>query len=221
MTQASGEAAERGFDRWVATHDERWSFTLIYVGAALVLSTLVSLFWLVVVVAAHGLLEWFALRQRGVQGHRLLRVAWHIKVDIGLVLLALALALYFEVLLGMVGLGAVARTSAQLTARVVAWQRAIRGIVLSADDVALVARAALRRRTGDEDEAASSPTDPSEGPRSDDHTVPWAWPWPRGERAAVVFVMSMALLIVFVPVLTDHSVASAFTTVIAELRPVP
>lgn len=201
---------------WIATHDDRWSFTIAYVGVALALSTLVSLFWLVAVVAGHALLEWFALARRGVGRQRFMHVLWHLKLDIGLVLLALALALYFDVLLGLVGLGAATRTGAQLTARIVAWQRAIRGIALSADDVALVARATLTRRTST-DAASRLGDDPADqAPER-----PWAWPWSTGERSAVAFVAIMAVLIALAPFLTEHSTASALAAIAVELRPLP
>ncbi len=199
--------------RWVAEHDDRWSFTLLYVGLALVLSMAISLFWLVVVVLAHGVLEWFALGRRGVRDRRLGRVIWHLKLDLGLVLGALWLGLYLDVLFGIAGVGAVARGGAQATARFLAWQRAVRGVLLGVDDAALVLRAAAARARG-----GAAPDGAAEAERAE---VPWRRRWGLGDRLAVGLAAVFALLILWAPLLTDHSVASALITLAAELHPWP
>ncbi|MCG6118758.1 MAG: hypothetical protein MEQ07_11300 [Aquimonas sp.] len=76
----------------MAEHDDRWLFTLAYVGLTVVLSLLISLFWLVAVVAAHAALEWYALKHRGFPRQRLGRTLWHLKLDVSLILFARALA---------------------------------------------------------------------------------------------------------------------------------
>lgn len=73
---------------WVAEHDDSWLFIVLYVGLGLVLSMTISLFWLAVVVAAHGVIEWVAMGRQGIRDHRLGRVLWHLKLDIGLTLVA-------------------------------------------------------------------------------------------------------------------------------------
>ena len=56
--------AERLRD-WVLNHDDSWIFIILYVGLAVVLSLWISLFWLLVVVAGHFVLEW--IRQRHIR----------------------------------------------------------------------------------------------------------------------------------------------------------
>lgn len=187
---------------------------MLYIGLAVVLSIAISLFWLVAVVAAHGVLEWFALERQGIRDRRLGRVLWHLKLDIALVLFALWLGLYVEVLFGLAGLGAAARTGAQATARFVAWQRAIRGVLLTVDDAAQVARAVVARRGSNlhngDGESDSGRTRP-----------PWCEPWSRGDKFSVAFGALWAVLILAAPVFTDHTLVSALAVMGSDLHPWP
>jgi hypothetical protein len=111
---------------------------LSYVALAVLLSTTISLFWLAALLAAHMALEWWARARRGDRGRTLLGVVWHVKFDLTLVLFALVLGLYFDVLFGLLGVGALARSGTQPTARFVAWHRGLRTLLLTADDAALL-----------------------------------------------------------------------------------
>jgi hypothetical protein len=189
---------------WIAEHDDRWLFTILYVGLAVVLSIWISLFWLVAVVAVHGLLECVALRQRGARP-RLADVIWHLKLDIVLVLFALWIGLYLQTLFGLAGLGPLARTGAQAGARFLAWQRALRGVLMTVDDAAQVARAVAMRRGGTA--TAVSGHDPER--------------WTRGDRLTLTFGALFLSLIVLAPWLTEHDIASALAAVAADLHPWP
>lgn len=203
------------FLSWVAEHDDHWLFITLYIGLALVLSMTISLFWLVAVVATHGVLEWFALERRGVRDQRLGRIFWHLKLDIGLVLVALWLGLYIDVLFGLAGLGAAARAGAQTAARAVAWQRTIRGVLVTADEAALVVKAIVTRKKG------KAPADPAPAPEPPDPRPPWRRSWSGGDKFAVVFTSTCALLILLTPLLTDHTVGSALAVLAADLHPWP
>lgn len=99
--------------RWAVHHDESWLFVAIYLGLAVGLSVFVSLFWLLVCGVFHLLLE--LVRQahyRDSVGSVLLHAFWEIKMDVGLILLALSLVLYLEVVLGVLGLQSAARAAA-------------------------------------------------------------------------------------------------------------
>jgi len=205
----------RRFLLWVAEHDDHWLFITLYIGLALVLSMTISLFWLVAVVAAHGVLEWFALERQGITDQRTGRILWHLKLDIGLVLVALWLGLYIDVLFGLAGLGAAARAGAQTAARVVAWQRAIRGVLMTADEAALVVKAVATRKNG----KAPPEPEPSEAPM--DGRLPWQRSWSRGDKFAVVFTVACAVLILLTPVLTDHTISSTLAVLAADLHPWP
>lgn len=197
--------------RWLREHDDRWGFTLLYVTLAVVLSMAISLFWLVVVVAAHGVLEYWSLRRHAVAGNRLGRVLWHIKLDIALVLFALWLGVYMEVLFGMAGLSAAARTTAQASARFLAWQRGIRGVLLTLDDVAVVAKS-VAGRNGDADPAAG-------GSGADGR--PWRGRWSAGDWFSLVTGTLFLTLILLAPWLTPHDAISALAVMGQDLHPWP
>ena len=201
---------------WIAEHDDSWLFIIFYVGLGLVLSMTISLFWLAAVVTAHAVLEWFALGRKGVRDHRLGRVLWHLKLDIGLTLVALWLGLYLEVLFGLAGLGAAARAGAHTAARVVAWQRAIRGVLMTVDEAAHVVKAVVARSGAKGAKGASVPA-----AEVVDERPPWRRPWSRGDKFAVIFTATWAVLILLAPVLTDHTVASTLATLAADLHPWP
>jgi hypothetical protein len=214
----------RRFLHWVAEHDDHWLFITLYIGLALVLSMAISLFWLVAVVAAHAVLEWFALGRRGVTDRRMARILWHLKLDIGLVLVALWLGLYIDVLFGLAGLGAAARAGAQTAARVVAWQRAIRGVLMTADEAALVVKAVATRKNGKNGKngkpGKDGPEREAEQP-AEAEGLPWQGPWSTGDKLAVTFTVTCAVLILLTPVLTDHSIASTLEILAADLHPWP
>jgi len=198
--------------RWLLEHDYRASFTVLYITLALVLSMAISMFWLVAVVAAHGVIEYWTLGKRGPADHRLGRTLWHLKLDIMLVLAALWLGLYIDLLFGIAGLGAAARTGAQVSARVVAWQRTIRGVLLSVDEAALAARAALGQKGGTADDM---PAQRRQAP------LPWRQPWSWGDRLSVASGTLFAILIMLSPLLTDHSVVEALQLLGQDLHPWP
>jgi hypothetical protein len=143
---------------FVAHHDERWLFVALYIGLAVVLSIVLSLFWLVAVAGLHFALE--CARQamhRQSRSDVVSHALWEIKLDIALVLIALALSLYMEVFLGILGVQSAARATAASrigirAARAAAWQRTIRGAVLIADDIVVAATRLMRR--GPKGEAA-------------------------------------------------------------------
>ena len=198
--------------RWLREHDQRMSFTVLYITLALVLSMAISMFWLVAVVAAHGALEYWKLGRTGPRDQRLGRTLWHIRLDIMLVLAALWLGLYIDLLFGIAGLGAAARTGAQVSARVVAWQRTLRGVLLSVDEAALAAKAALGRDKVHESPATS--------PRR--HTrPPWQQRWSWGDRITVAAAALFATLIVLTPILTEHDLGEALAILAQDLHPWP
>jgi hypothetical protein len=196
--------------RWLLDHDNRVTFTIIYITLALVLSMAISMFWLVVVVAAHGVIEYWSLGKLGLRKNRLGLTLWHIKLDIMLVLAALWLGLYIDLLFGVAGLSAAARTGAQVSARVLAWQRAIRGVLLSVDEAALAAKAALGGNAGHGGEKHGA-----------DQAPPWRKRWSWGDRLTIGSSVVLAFLIVFSPLITDHSVTDALLILAEDLHPWP
>ncbi len=197
--------------RWLLEHDNRVTFTIIYITLALVLSMAISMFWLAAVVAAHGIIEYWSLGKQGIADHRLGRTLWHIKLDIMLVLAALWLGLYIDLLFGIAGLGAAARTGAQAGARLIAWQRTIRGILLSVDEAALAAKAALGK---------GNHHGPVRGPRPPP-PLPWREPWGVGDWLTITTASAFAALILLSPVLTDHGLTGVIAILAEDLHPWP
>jgi len=144
---------------WVRTHDESWIFVILYLGMAVGLSVFVSLFWLVLVAGLHFALEVFRQRFYREGGRSVfLHALWEIKLDIGLVLLALMLVLYIEVVLGILGVqsaaraAAVSRAGARIGTRAAAWERNLRTFLLTFDEMIRIAHAGVlmnrRRKKG-------------------------------------------------------------------------
>ena len=198
--------------RWLIDHDNRMTFTILYITLALVLSMAISMFWLVAVVSVHAVIEYWSLGRSGVRDHRLGRTLWHVKLDIALVLAALWLGLYIDLLFGVAGLSAAARTGAQATARFVAWQRTIRGVLLTADEAALAAKAAF----GGSKRDGAVATSPDQTP-----LLPWHQRWGIGDRLTIGSIALLTALILAAPLITDHSVGQAIAILAEDLHPWP
>jgi hypothetical protein len=212
---------------WIRDHDESWIFVVVYLGLAVGLSVFVSLFWLVVVAALHLGLE--LIRQNFYRdGARevVLHALWEIKLDVGLILLALALVLYVEVVLGILGIqsasraAAATRAGARIGARAAAWERNLRTFLLTADEMVRIGHAAFMiRRKG---RAKGSDGEAPEGrPLRSPPRAPWAQRWGMGDRFGIGMIVVGALLIGVAPWLTYHDVGSALAALIHELRPFP
>lgn len=138
---------------WVRDHDEKWLFVVLYLGLAVGLSVLVSLFWLLVVAVLHLILE--LVRQAHYRDGKVnvaLHALWEVKLDVALILLALTLVLYIEVVLGLLGIQsvgravAVSRAGSRVATRAAAWERNLRTFLLTVDEMARVAHAGVMLR---------------------------------------------------------------------------
>jgi len=211
---AMNEASASG---WIHDHDDRWLWTVLYVGGAVVLSIFISLFWLVALVAIHGALEW--VRQRRIDPNAagvIARVAWELKLDIALVLFAFVVALYMDLVLGMAGLGGAARVGAQVASRGGAWARAIRGVLLSIDDAAQLVRAASRGDAGGDgggQRRSMSQTELRWGG--------WLGPWGVGAWLSLGLAGASMAMIAIVPLATGGSVVETAEQLLMELHPWP
>lgn len=202
--------AERGpLRQWIVSHDDSRMFVMGYLVLAVVLSVFVSLFWLVAVVGVHFMLEWLRHRELGGRGAPALAAAlWETKLDVALVIFSFALVAYMDVIMGMAGLGGAARLGAKAGSRFAVWEKALRGVLLSVDDAAQVARNVLRGKEASTDAVAERP-------------VGWSGPWSWGDRLSVGFALLCALLLAASPVLTHHSLGEIGSLLLEELRPLP
>lgn len=218
--------------RWVIQHDDSWLFIVPYIGLAVVLSIVISLFWLVAVVAVHFGLEWLrqvylarSTNQNLSALQLLLRVLWELKLDVVLVLFALVLSLYMEFTMGVVGLGAAGRagamTATRVSARFAVIQRVLRGVLLSLDDLAQVIRVLARRKgNASEDESVTEDIEPE--PSYEELAQPgWRRPWGKGDYVVISFGVICVMLIALAPVITHHDTTSMWITLAEELHPFP
>lgn len=200
-------------------------FIVPYIALAVLLSVILSLFWLVVVVAVHFALEWLRqtylaqLREENAGFLTLLRrTTWELKLDIGLVIFALALALYMEAVLGVVGLGAASRGAAMAGTRVATRfgviQQVLRAFLLSVDDLAQVARVMAKRGKGKTDGDAGEEDDADD--IGDGRIVPGRW-----DYVILGFTGVCVALIFAAPILTGASVEEVLAQIAEELTPFP
>jgi hypothetical protein len=239
-------ARPSGLRHWVRDHDERWSFVVLYLGLAVGLSVFVSLFWLLVVGALHFALECgrqahFREGRLEVVGHAL----WEVKLDIGLVLLALTLVLYIDVVLGLLGLqsaaraAAVTRAGARIGTRAAAWERNIRTFLLTVDEMARIAYAAVTVRNGGPGaarraaaeaevlaasraaEARAAAEVPATESAPPDPGLGWRGKWGMADRIGLALVVAGLTLMLVAPLLTAHDWGTAATALMEELRPFP
>jgi hypothetical protein len=258
--------------RSVLFHDDSKLFVFAYVGLAVVLAIWLGLFWLAAVVGVHFLIELVKQHHYDPRPLPILtRSLWELKLDIGLVVFGLVIAVYMGIILGAAGIGAAARVGAQAAARAGIWQRALRGILLTVDDVALVVktRSIASGRNGPaanglasgttegnmEGRAGGAGDGPDDDPRGAEadrvrdapstdpagiavlappHPPPeppaggpalwggWAAPrWSRGDRFSLAFTALSVLLVLAAPLLTHHTVDTAWAEIVNEMRPFP
>lgn len=217
-SEAGKSRVGAGIRNWILNHDESWLFIIGYIGLAVVLSIWISLFWLVAVVAVHFVFELLRQQQlRTSPAAVILETLWELKLDMALVLFALVISLYMEVVLGVVGLQSAARAGAATQAslrggaRFAAWQRIIRGVLLSVDDAAQVVRVA----GGGGDEAEPEEEEPAS------MWGGWAGRWGKVDWISISLGLASLALIFLAPFLTHHTFDSAWLTLAAELHPWP
>ncbi len=187
---------------WLKDHDNRISFTVLYVGLSIFLSIYISIFWLIPIAFTHMLLE--IIVSEGNLKQRLLHSILHIKLDIVLIIFALWLSVYFEAIFGLLGLGATTRAVAQGGTRFIIWQKAIRGFLMSIDDVAQLTRGVLRAKANksskkDEIEESSKLT--------------------KIDFITIFIGVVLFLAIFFAPFIIDISYKDLFDNLANELKP--
>ncbi len=213
----------------------------------------ISLFWLLIAVLIHLLLEIISQkRQKSSWPGVLLESLWETKLDFALVVFALWLAVYLDFIFGVAGIGAAARTgahaaartgniagrAAQVPARFAAWNRTIRAIMLSLDDVANAMRFLYQGRKNkvqklpDSIEAGNQATVQSPTPNATKKAAPvqenpesgktsWNGKWKVIDYTGVLLFAVFMLLIIFAPVITGHSFTDILQIILKEFHPFP
>jgi hypothetical protein len=216
-TQAPSVTQRSAIHAWVVNHDESKLFLVLYLTLALVLSIAIGLFWLVALVVVHFAFEHVRASHEGFTGRAALgRALWNVKLDVALVLFALVLALYMHVVMGVLGLHAVSRAGALAQAgarggiRFAAWEKVIRGILLSADDAVQGVRAFAAVRARKKGGAGVPAAQPDRGGRLT-----------KGDHFTLALAAVCTGLILASPWMGHESWQAVAGTLAAELHPFP
>jgi hypothetical protein len=205
--------------QWIEEHDDRLSFVVLYISGAIVLSIVLNLFWVIMLMFGHFILE--ILRGYLLKVKRpFLHALWEVKLDIGLVLFALVVALYAEHVLALLGLGQAARAGqavrgVQTAARFGIVERALRIVVLTMDDLARLVQAAIKFGRRSTEPATARPnrhvhSDVDPGLNSSPGL---------GDMMSLSFAALCLFLIVLTPSMTGTTSAEVGLHVLQELSP--
>jgi hypothetical protein len=201
----------RPIGRWCDHHDERNSFVFTYIVLSVVLSLVAGLFWLGVLVGVHFALELY--RNRSLPGpSRLAHATFGIKLDVTLVLMALALSLYADLLFAALGLRAVPRAGSavgRLSGRLPSLRRIVRAALLVTDEVVRIAAYFAASRG-----IAASSRAQVWHPHS-----PWAERWSLGTHLVMALGTVALLLLIAAPWLTGNGVQGTLSILAHELSP--
>jgi hypothetical protein len=198
---------------WVRDHDDRLSFVILYIGAAIALSVLLNLFWVAMLMLGHFGLE--ILRGRLLKAESPLRHAlWEVKLDVGLLLFALVVALYSEHVLALLGLGQAARAGQaarglQMVAKFGIVERALRILVLTMDDFARLVQAFIKFRN----KQAQPVSEPRVAGPAEAASTRW------GDILSLGFAITCLVLILLAPSLTGASAADVGVRLLQEISP--
>ncbi len=205
---------------WIYDHDDRWSFTILYVGGAILLSIYLNLFWVAMLMLVN-----FALKLTRnfmiVAPRPVLLAIWQIKLDIALIAFAITITLYAEHVFAILGISRLARAGqamrgAHLAARFGVIKRGLRVLFLIVDDLARLVHAfvrAIRKQKTlvniDEhilEEITPHPTEPWTNPQ-------------KGDFFSIGFGTLCLLLILMAPLLTGIPFIDIAAQVAHELSP--
>jgi hypothetical protein len=221
MASSERSGAGEALHAWVVDHDESRLFLVLYISLALVLSIVLGLFWLVALALVHLLFEFVRCRHHGLRGHTAIGSAiWGVRLDLALVLFAFVLTIYLTFVFGVLGLHAVGRAGSAAAAGVrggaqfAAWERVIRGLLLSIDDGLQGLRAVYAVRT--EPAALGSRSFEAEG----QVTVTRA-PMGIGDGLTILLAGVCILLIAAAPWITQEGWPLLASRLAAELHPFP
>jgi hypothetical protein len=200
--------------RWCSEHDERNSFVFTYITLSVLLSLMAGLFWLILLVGVHFGLELYRNRDLPHRS-RFAHATFGIRLDVTLVLLALALSLYMDVLFAALGLRALPRAGAavgRISGRLPSLRRIVRAVLLLTDEVLRVAAYIA---------AARGITTARSGGRA---TVwrphsPWRERWSLGTRLVIGLGAVALVLLVAAPWLSGNGLDGTLAILAHELSP--
>ncbi|NCC22962.1 MAG: hypothetical protein EOM26_10970 [Alphaproteobacteria bacterium] len=212
--------------RWVKDHDERWSFILLYVGGAVVLSVYANLFWVVMLMLGHfGLEIWRHVIIR--VENPLLQALWHVKLDIALLLFALVIALYAHLVMAALGLGQAARAGqavrgAQMLTRFAIIERGLRIFFMTVDDMARIAHIVwklFKKKNGDTAKEMEEARKKLKEEEEHIHGKEAGHKLSKGDLFSLGFGGVCLVLILFAPMITGMGFIGTIEAILSELQP--
>lgn len=226
---------------WVADHDNKRVFIVLYISISLVLSIAISLFWLLFAVLVHFAFEMISQsRKQKTVMSVFMESLWETKLDFALVMFAWWLAIYLDFIFGVAGIGAAARVGAQAasrtsqvgskvvqsSARATAWGRIIRAILLSLDDVGNAlksvyqSKASKARHKPKEDRIIEN-TKSNVQYRTSTTASSWIAKWKIIDYVGVVLFFICLILIGLAPLLIGVELKEIYKITIDEFHPLP
>ncbi len=208
-----------GLLEWLKDHDERWSFIILYVGAAILLSLYAGLFWVVMLMLVHLLIE-LARHAHMDFPVPFLHALWHTKLDIGLIFFALVIVVYSDSVMAALGLGQSARAAQasrglQMASRFGVIESAFRTFLLTADDLFRISRVAWK--THKKNRGVKKPVSKHE--EEPDH-APYPWKSCKlGDYVSLTFGGFCFVLLLLSPVLTGKPLSELLKHLASELSP--
>lgn len=247
MVVTLSQAGLNSAHRWIIDHDKSRVFNVLYVGLAIILSVFVSLFWLVLIVGIHFAFEIVRHYHHSSKPMRrvLGRSLWHLKLDLSFIAFSFVVDAYMGFLFGVAGLGnisrvgAISRVGVRSGARLGGYEGAIRGIMLSADDIARTTSKAVGLRgsmkgddnvvlKGDDAEvddanmpglpdSKESPFQPELVSQDAQLEVTWA----RKDYATLAFGVICITLLLLTPWLIGMTYEELLGVILLDLQPFP
>lgn len=206
---------------WIRDHDDRWSFTFLYIGGAIALSVFTNLFWVVMLMACNFLLKIY--RNYLVAKPAVFRTAlWQVKLDISLILLALVIGLYAEHVFAALGLSQAARAGqamrgVQMAARFGIIERGLKVFLMTVDDQARLVNAVMKARRKRQTDINITPEMIPE-PEAAEPAFPWRV-WGKGDIFTFAFGGTCAALILLAPSITGMAYPELAAAILKQLHP--
>ncbi len=221
---ASADAASRSLYRWVIEHDDRRLFLVGYIVLSIVLSIAISLFWLLVLIAIHLLLELVKKRHDGAGSLRrtLAWALWDVKFDLALLVMAFMLLVYTSISVGILGIGGASLgASRSLHGLVAAMPISPRDFILAARIIGLRQldrREILRRRR---QRRTTGPSDAARASRIAAVRYPWQATWSFAEKLALLFVLVNVSAIALGFYVAEETPRQVLAAMLQQLHPWP
>lgn len=206
---------------WIINHDDRWSFVILYVGGAVLLSVFMSLFWVILLMAGNFALKVYR-NYLAAKPMPLLTSLWQVKLDIGLIFFALVIGLYSDHIFGALGLSQAARAgqavrSLQMVTRFGIIERGLKIFFLTIDDQARLVNAVVKARKKKK-LVVDVPPEALPEPESSLPSYPWKFRG-KGDIFSLSFGLVCIALLVFAPVILGKPAAETAQHILWQLKP--